>query len=263
MNYQNKKDFTHQFLLLPFCLISFYLLLGCSWESKQTCGKDDTSCSDSSSSTTTISSPSTTTTLPSSTTTTASTTTTTPAQQIVSLVSLAVQNTECSATQTLPDYKEVDGQCLPSCEKRLETSLEEDGVLLGRGNHCSNSEYYIASETIPEEQVHDSDLGTCCAVRLNNSVNTNINHSCRIVENEKYVQCWGGNKYGQLGNQCKTSHKEAQNANYVVTEDNGNECYSDEVPQNDRLSGIISLALGKKHSCALLDSKRKGCLLGQ
>ena len=177
--------------------------------------------------------------------------------QSVSLVSFAIQNTGCSANQILPDYKEVEGQCLPSCEKRLETGLGEDGVLLGRGNNCSNSEYYIVSETISEDQIYDSDLGTCCSIRLNNSVNTNINHSCRIVESEKYVQCWGGNKYGQLGNQCKASNKQAQNVNYVVKEDNVNECYSNEVPQNDRLSGVASLALGKKHSCALLDSKRK------
>ena len=261
MNNQNKKIFIfNHFLILPFCLISFYLLLGCSWEAKQTCDTHDTSCSDSSSTTTT--SPSTTTTTVSSTTTTTASSTTTTVggnfQGSVSLVSLAIQNTGCSATQVLPDYKEVDGQCLPSCEKRLESNLEEDGVLLGRSNHCgSNSDYYVVSETISEDQIYDSDLGTCCSVRLNNSVNTNINHSCRIVESEKYVQCWGGNRYGQLGNQCKTSSQEAQNANYVVKEDNENECYSNEVPQNDRLSGVVSVALGKKHSCALLDTKRK------
>lgn len=246
-------------LLLIFCLILFYLAVGCSWEAKKTCKRGDSSCpspssttSSSSSSSTTSSSSSTTT----SSTTTSSTTTSTQAGS-TSLVSLAIGNTGCSNSQTLPDYKEVEGQCLPSCEKRLETNLKKSGTILGRGEICSHSEYYIVDESISENQIYDTDLGACCSLRLNNSVNTDINHSCRIVESEKYVQCWGSNEYGQLGNNCKPSHQQAQNANYVVKENNTSECSTNEVPQNDRLSGVVSLALGKKHSCGLLEDKRK------
>ncbi len=255
MNNQKKPKasayqlFNH-FLSLPLSLILLCSLAGCSWEAKKTLD----SSSPPPSSTTTASTISSSTTS----TTSASTTTTTSAQSnLIGFSSLSTRNIGCSENQTLPDYKEVEGQCLPSCEKKLRTHLETSGVILGRDHHCNNPEFYTVDVNVPVSQIYDTEPGACCSLRLNNSLNNDINHSCRITGTKKYVQCWGSNEHGQLGNNCKSSHKQAQNANYVVKEDNTNECHTDEILEDNRLNGIISLALGKKHSCGLLESRKK------
>ena len=170
----------------------------------------------------------------------------------------------CSESQSPPDYKEVNGECLPSCQKKLEASLGQSGMMLGRSNQCDHPiAEHTVNERIPGDQIHDSDLGSCCSIRCIalgiEGITSGITskHSCGIVGEEKYVQCWGDNKYGQLGNGCRSeSVSHSARINYVVKKDNAT-CYeSREVPPSNRLSGVVELALGQYHTCALLENRK-------
>ena len=79
-------------------------------------------------------------------------------------------------------------------------------------------------------------------------------HSCFIVGEDDYLQCYGGdNTHGQLGNGCFANRRDNRlNLNYVVAEGVG-ECYRDEfVPEDKRLKGVKQVVVGMTHTCALL-----------
>ena len=175
-----------------------------------------------------------------------------------------VQEPVCSSTQRPPRYKEVAGQCLPSCEEKLSSRLAQPGLSLGRSDACTNAlNTHTIEERVPSNEYYDDGQGACCLTRcielgLTSIVSgVNTDHSCGIIGRESYAQCWGDNQFGQIGNGCTRSGDDVRHINYVAKQGNST-CYADEeVPQAERLTNIKQLALGIQHTCALLKGDTK------
>ncbi len=170
-----------------------------------------------------------------------------------------IQQPVCSATKRSPHYKEVNGRCLPSCEEKLKSYLSSPGFSLGRGDTCTNPlNTHTIEQRVPSNEYYSDGQGACCLTRcielgitsIISGVNTD--HSCGIMGEESYAQCWGDNQSGQIGNGCTPSGDDVRHINYVAKQGNTT-CYAnEEVPLGKRLTNIKQLALGKRHTCALL-----------
>ena len=160
-----------------------------------------------------------------------------------------------------------------TCEDVAEREIaERPGLSAHQGNVCiddsdlDESEFYI-TEIIEASKISDSDKGMCCIKRcieagaemITSGVSSD--HSCFIVGEEAYLQCYGlDNTSGQLGNGCRSNRRDEHIfLNYVVGED-VTECYDDRiVPEDERLKGVKQVVLGVDHSCALLEDNRILC----
>ncbi len=155
-----------------------------------------------------------------------------------------------------------------TCEDVAEREIaEKPGLTAHQGNACiDDSDFYI-TKIIEASKISDSDKGMCCikhcieagAEMITSGVSSD--HSCFIVDEEAYLQCYGlDNTSGQLGNGCRSNRRDEYIfLNYVVNED-VTECYDDEiVPEDKRLKGVKQVVLGVDHSCALLEDNKIFC----
>ena len=115
----------------------------------------------------------------------------------------------CNKNQKQPHYKEVNGQCLPSCKERLKENLKRSGVVLGRGELCHHPLATSAiEEIIPEEEIYENE--SCCSVRCieSNLDDANIESpDCQVVEERNHVQCLKDHQNNRLEG-CQLLSKE-------------------------------------------------------
>ena len=154
--------------------------------------------------------------------------------------------------------------CLDLAEDIID---DRPGYTAHQGNACTdNSDFYII-EIIEASRISDSEDGVCCTKRCIEEGAESIvsgvsaNHSCLIVGEEAYLQCYGmDNTYGQLGNGCRANVRdESLYINYVVAE-GVTECYDRSVvPSEKRLKGVKQVVIGIAHTCALLENGEIKC----
>ena len=86
------------------------------------------------------------------------------------------------------------------------------------------------------------------------AISAGSRHSCAVLS-DATVQCWGGNRQGQLGNGTKTDFT----APGPVSSINGKETTST-VPVTDfGIANVAAIAAGYNHNCALLRSGKVHC----
>ena len=154
--------------------------------------------------------------------------------------------------------------CLDLAEDIID---DRPGYTSHQGNACTdNSDFYII-EIIEASRISDNEDGVCCTKRCIEEGAESIvsgvsaNHSCLIVGEEAYLQCYGmDNTYGQLGNGCRANVRdESLYINYVVAE-GVTECYDrNVVPSEKRLKGVKQVVIGIAHTCALLENGEIKC----
>lgn len=182
-----------------------------------------------------------------------------------------IDNTTTTTTTTggggtTPIDPRVSGTCQEVAERKI---AGNPGLSVGQGDQCS-SEFHVIEEIIDSAQISDSDQGMCCTRRCieegAESITSGVrsDHSCVIVGEERYLQCWGDNSYGQLGNGCRTNSSSDESyidLNYVVSGDSSG-CYDDEiVPEDQRLKGVKQVVLGISHTCVLIGEGRSNQIL--
>jgi hypothetical protein len=117
-----------------------------------------------------------------------------------------------------------------SCEGNVRNSC------VSKPNSSKNTLQQLNCSSSNEGSTPACDAGECVGVT---SVSLGDQHSCIILDS-KSVQCWGDNKYGQVG-------------------------VSGDLPKIPRptlisgLAGVTQLALGSRHSCALTASGAVWC----
>ena len=148
-----------------------------------------------------------------------------------------------------------------TCQEVAEREIAgKPGLSAHQGNACTNDAESYIIEIIEASQISNSEDGACCTKRCIEagveSITSGVqsNHSCFIVGEEAYLQCYGGdNTHGQLGNGCFSNRRDNRlHLNYVVAEGE-EECYRDGfVPEDKRLKGVKQVIVGMTHTCALL-----------
>ena len=164
----------------------------------------------------------------------------------------------------------LDPRAAGTCQEVAEREIAgQSGLSVGQGAQCS-SEFHVIESIIDSAQITDADQGMCCTRRCIEAGAENItsgvqsDHSCVIVGQERYLQCWGDNSYGQLGNGCRSNSSNDEShidLNYVASSDSSG-CYDDEaVPADQRLKDVRQVVLGKSHTCALIGEGRSNQIL--
>ena len=172
--------------------------------------------------------------------------------------STTTTRTTSTTTPTTPvDPPTGNMTCAEAAEREI---AGQPGLNAHQGNACIDDDDSYIIDIIEASQISDSENGVCCTKRciepgveaITSGVQST--HSCFIVGEEAYLQCYGGdNTHGQLGNGCFDNRRNNRlHLNYVVAK-GVEECYRDQfVPEDKRLKGVKRVVAGMTHTCALL-----------